>query len=313
MQTILQNHLDPAFNLALEEYFLKEANLTQDLFYLWRNAPSVILGRNQNPYHEVSLLYANEHQIPVIRRISGGGCVYHDLGNINFTWITNDYKGKVSHYQAVLDPIIETLRDLGIPASFHGKSDIYLEGKKISGNAQGFHKNRLIHHGTLLFHTDLDRVGKLLHQHPLTKEKNSISSNRAEVCNIYPNLPIEKDVLTFMSEFLCAFEERHLTPLEIRRIEPHEIERIETIANEKYRTHSWNYGETSPFTRIVSIQGVPAFEVTIVKGKMEEAWIHHSQFEAIKGALHQPYHVSTILKIFQDHPLKETILTQLFH
>lgn len=313
MQTILQNHLDPTFNLALEEYFLKEANLTQDLFYLWRNAPSIILGRNQNPYHEVSLLYANEQQVPVIRRISGGGCVYHDLGNINFTWITNDYKGKVSRYQAILDPIIETLRDLGIQASFHGKSDIYLEDKKISGNAQGFHKNRLIHHGTLLFHTDLSRVGKLLHQHPLTKEKSSIASNRAQVCNIYPTLPIEKDVLTFMSEFLKAFEERQLIPLEIRRIEPRELERIEAIANEKYRTHSWNYGETSPFTRSVSIQGVPVFEFSIIKGMIQEINAIDPDFQNIKALLNQPFLVSTILNFFQDHSQKEAILRQLFH
>lgn len=120
---------NPSFNLAWEEYIMKHHYKDVDIFLLWQNNPSVIIGRNQNIFDEVNLLYAFDNHIPIFRRNSGGGTVYHDLGNINFTFITNA-KDKVNRYQLMITPIIKALNDLGIDASFHPKSDIYIHNKK---------------------------------------------------------------------------------------------------------------------------------------------------------------------------------------
>ncbi|HLT00304.1 MAG TPA: lipoate--protein ligase family protein, partial [Acholeplasma sp.] len=155
MKTIYPISNDIQFNLAWEEYILKEIALNEDILLLWQNESSLVLGRNQNVYEEVNLKFIHENKIPLVRRISGGGTVYHDMGNINFTIITSS-KENISKYEKITKPLVDALNKIGIPIEFSGKSDLKIEGKKVSGNAQFVHKDRLLHHGTLLFDSNLD-------------------------------------------------------------------------------------------------------------------------------------------------------------
>ncbi|MCK7487044.1 MAG: lipoate--protein ligase family protein [Bacillus subtilis] len=130
MKTIRSQSMDPTFNLAMEEYWLKHAVLDDDLFYLWRNNPAIVIGRNQNPYREIALWKAYQDQVPVIRRISGGGTVYHDPGNVNFTFVTSNFKGNINNYKAFLDPIEKALNQMGIPVRFQAQKRLVSRRKE---------------------------------------------------------------------------------------------------------------------------------------------------------------------------------------
>ena len=153
MICIADHRTDPYFNLAAEEYLLKSKN--EDYFMLWRNEPSIVVGKHQNALAEIDLLYAREKGFKVARRISGGGTVFHDLGNLNFSFISNGEEGKLINYRKYATPIVEVLGMLGIEATFSKRDDILIEGMKISGNASHVYKQRVLHHGTLLFSSDL--------------------------------------------------------------------------------------------------------------------------------------------------------------
>jgi len=144
---------DPHKNLAAEEYFLKQKE--GSYFILWRNESSVIVGRNQNTFAEIDIPYAEENNIPVVRRLTGGGAVFHDLGNLNYTFIEENASHKFGDYASFSAPIIEALKSMGIDASLSGRNDICIGDKKISGNAQTMHKGRMLHHGTLHFSSNV--------------------------------------------------------------------------------------------------------------------------------------------------------------
>lgn len=156
MLLIQNDNTDPYFNLALEEYLLKEFN--EDCFMLWQNEPCVVVGKNQNVLNEINEDFIRKNNIKVVRRISGGGAVYHDLGNLNFTFIINDTENDLRNYKKFLTPIIEALATLGIKAAMSERNDLIINGLKFSGNAQYKHKNRLLHHGTILFSSNLNNV-----------------------------------------------------------------------------------------------------------------------------------------------------------
>lgn len=249
MKTIHLHQQDPYWNLALEEYMLKEALIEEDFFYVWRNSPCIVLGRNQNPYREVDLLEASKSKIPVIRRISGGGCVFHDGGNVNFTFVTNDYKGKINQYEHFLEYVIKALQYMGVQAKFHGKSDIYIGDYKISGNAQSFHKNRLIHHGTLLYNTDLVGLKNFLHGSIPSTVGPLVESNRSKVGNITDFFPLKLSMDQFEKAFLEAFQIANQLVLEVHEFTPTQMDCITTLSYAKYKKFEWNYGETPPFSK----------------------------------------------------------------
>src|SRR5690554_1895283 len=188
MYTIINRSTDPRYNLALEEYVLKYLDTTEDIILLWQNEPSVIIGRNQNTTEEINATYIKEHNIHVVRRISGGGAVYHDFGNLNFTFVTNNLRENLNNYRKFTEPVIQALNELGVPAEFSGRNDIVVEGKKISGNAQSYHKNRMFHHGTILFNANLEMVAKVLQVSADKIASKGIKSNRSRVTNILPYL-----------------------------------------------------------------------------------------------------------------------------
>ena len=172
---------NPYYNIASEEYLLRQKE--GNYIYIWQNEPSVIVGVNQNTLQEVNLAYVQDNGIKVVRRQTGGGAVYHDLGNICYT-VVSKYDEGVDNYKKFTAPVIEYLNSLGVKAEFSGRNDITVGDKKISGNAQTVYNGRVLHHGTLLFDTDLTVLSSALNPNKLKTQSKGIKSVRARVCNI---------------------------------------------------------------------------------------------------------------------------------
>lgn len=238
MYTLKHTSKDPYFNLALEEYLLKEYPLEDNLFYLWRNEPSIIIGRNQNPLNEVNIRFAEENKIPIIRRISGGGTVIHDLGNINFTYIMKE-PSKVNNYAYFTEPLVAVLNRIGIRAKFVPSSHIYLGEQKISGNAQAIHKNKLIHHGTLLYDMNLSKASQQLSKR-FELSGNFVKSRRAEIINVKDYIPFETDIESFM-EFLQQEILLNDSNLKEIKLSDKDIQRVNELMNNKYKSYEWNF------------------------------------------------------------------------
>lgn len=188
MIRIVNDHTDPRINLAVEEYALNYLDPGEEYVILWQNEPTVVIGRNQNTLAEVNGPFIKERGIHVVRRLSGGGAVYHDLGNLNFTFIVDAEKERVSNFEYFTRPVIQALASLGVQAEFSGRNDITIDGKKFSGNAQYWSKGRLLHHGTILFNSDLAVVQEALNVKVDKLQSKGVKSVRSRVTNIYPYL-----------------------------------------------------------------------------------------------------------------------------
>jgi len=180
---IENDRTDPWFNLAVEEFFLCRSPQPEPVVLLWRNSPVVVVGRNQNTCEEINQPFLKEHGIGVVRRLSGGGAVYHDLGNLNFTFIMPD-DGHGLDFRFFTEPVIQVLREWGVAAEISGRNDIVVQGKKVSGNAQARYRGRVLHHGTLLFQTDLETMVSALHVDPDKIRSHAVASIRNRVANI---------------------------------------------------------------------------------------------------------------------------------
>ena len=230
---IYHKNNDPYFNIACEEYLLKQA----DGYYirLYLNEPSVIIGSNQNTLLEVNLKECEKLGVKVVRRLSGGGAVYHDLNNINYSIIA-PYNAQEDGYNKFCAPVIEYLNSIGVKAEFSGRNDITVDGKKISGNAQVIYKDRILHHGTLLFDTNLEVLEKVLIQNEIKVKAKGVKSIRARVTNI-------KEYTTISSaRFFEGLKNYLQAGLETCELSKQDKLNINKLIDEKYSTYEWNVG-----------------------------------------------------------------------
>lgn len=237
---------DPAFNLALEQFVFDEMPRDHEYFMLWQNQNAIIVGKYQNTAAEVNAAFVKEHGIKVIRRLSGGGAVYHDLGNINFTFITDAEHGESIDLAAFCVPVVKALEKLGVKAEITGRNDITIEGQKFSGNAQYVKQGRIMHHGTIMFDCDLSVVGSALNVPKDKIESKGIKSVRSRVTNVKPYVKQDIGIHAFwdvLKKYMV--EERSL---EQHIFTPEELTRVEQLRDERYGTWDWNYGRSPQYS-----------------------------------------------------------------
>ncbi len=236
---------NPYFNLATEEYILK--NFNQECFMLWRNKPAIIVGKNQNTLAEINIDYVRDHNIPVVRRLSGGGAVFHDLGNLNFTFIMSNKEDSFSNYLKFTKPIIEVLQSLSIGAELKGRNDLVIDGRKFSGNAQYVHKDKILHHGTLLFSSSMVDLTSALKVSEQKIKSKGIKSIRSRVTNISEHLASPLSILDFtnlINNYIIDLYE----DAQVYKLTNNDIQNINSLVNEKYNTWDWNYGSSPKYS-----------------------------------------------------------------
>ncbi|MDD4588796.1 MAG: lipoate--protein ligase [Parabacteroides sp.] len=240
MIRIINENTDPRINLAVEEYALNYLDPSQDYVILWQNEPAVIIGRNQNTVAEVNAPFIKERGIHVVRRLSGGGAVYHDFGNLNFTFIVTSEKSVVSNFEYFTKPVIQALASLGVKAEFSGRNDITIDGRKFSGNAQYWSKNRLLHHGTILFDSDLSVVQAALNVRADKIQSKGVKSVRSRVTNILPHLQNPISIAEFKETLL-----KYLLPNGAGQeyvLDDQEWSLVQELIERRYSQWDWNYG-----------------------------------------------------------------------
>ena len=246
MDYIASTSTDPRWNLALEQYVFDCLDRSRSYFMLWQNHNTIVVGKNQNTVAEINNDFVRQHDITVVRRLSGGGAVYHDLGNLNFTFITDADKMDGIDLHMFCVPIVETLRSFGVQAEISGRNDITVDGKKFSGNSQYIREGRVMHHGTIMFDSDLTMVSRALQ---VDREKilsKGIKSVVSRVTNLRPYLPDGVTLDCFrqrLLDYLSAAE-----PLHPLTLTPEDLRRIDAIRDARYATWDWNYGRSPAYT-----------------------------------------------------------------
>ena len=254
---------DPRVNLAIEEYLIKNIAPSEEILLFYINKPSIIIGRNQITVQEINVDYVQEHDIIVVRRLSGGGAVYHDLGNLNFSFIAPNSPDNFHNFRKFTQPVVDVLNQMGVAAELSGRNDIVVEGKKISGNAQYVSGPRMVSHGTLLWNTDLSGVGNALRVKPSKFESKGIQSVRSRVANITEFLPANPpNIMEFRQMIINGvFGD---SKVEEYRLTEEDWQNIHQLSQERYHNWEWNYGKS------------PAFAIrreTRYVGGTIEAWI----------------------------------------
>lgn len=284
---------DPYFNLALEEFFLKEKE--DDYLILSVNDSSVVIGKHQVAHREVDTEAVTKNRIPVVRRISGGGTVYHDRGNVNFAFILNSEQGRQVDFKKYTLPVISFLKSLGVDAELGDKNDIRVNGLKISGNAEHVYRSRVLHHGTLLFDADLVMLRSVLRKKTDNYMTRAVSSNPSPVANLKG---IIRNIYT-VYEFIEAMMKWFITNLPgeiITSLESEDDAKIQLLSKEKYRKWEWNYcyGPEYQFSNDFMLNGIPHNCILKVRDGiiMESGITGLSEMErvspALRGYSHMP-------------------------
>ncbi len=237
---------DPHLNLALEEYIVRHFSFDSDYLLFYINEPSIIIGRNQNTLEEINHEYVTEKGIHVVRRISGGGAVYHDFGNLNFSFITDHDIKSLNNFAKVTAPVVKVLNAMGVPAEMKGRNDVVANNRKISGNAQFSTGKRMVSHGTLLLDTDLDEVAKALTVKMSKIQSKGHKSVRSRVANISEFLESPVDIESFRSLLLTGLLEDQ-DDFETYRLTQEQWRGVHQLKAEKYDTWDWNYGNSPKF------------------------------------------------------------------
>ena len=278
---------NPQINLAIEEYILKHLDIDESYLLFYINAPSIIIGRNQNTIEEINTEYVEENGVTVVRRMSGGGAVYHDLGNLNYSFITKDEGNSLQdNFKKFTEPVIQALRKLGANAELMGRNDIEIDGRKVSGTAQYATGGRMYTHGTLMLNSNLDNVGKSLKPKKEKIESKGVKSVRARVGNIEKEGGDIKEYVLTDADW----------------------EKINKISQNKYQTWEWNYGK-SPKFNIQNSRRFPAgtidIRLDVEKGIIKNAKIYGDFFgwgnvadieEKLKGVRYEKSALDGVLK-----------------
>lgn len=271
IELIISKSNDPSYNLALEEYLVYNYKSDNQILYLWQNANTIVVGRNQNIYEQINLDIAKADDVKIVRRNTGGGTVFHDMGNICFSLIS-PLDEQLFSIGKILEPIISFLNHKEIKAEFSGKNDIQVEGSKISGSAELKTKEKILVHGTLLFNSDLSKIKKYLLLNQTKIESKKVKSKVASVRNIIEFLNDKKDSTDFIDEMVTFFQNNSdIKNLDIKNIPSLEIERLR---DDKYLNWDWTFGKASTFTNSVEKyfdgKGIVNIKTNIKNGLIEE-------------------------------------------
>jgi lipoate-protein ligase A len=294
---------NPYFNLACEEYLLK--NVDDEVFMLWRNEPAIIVGKHQNTLAEINTEYVKDQGIKVVRRLTGGGAVFHDLGNLNFTFIkfiplNGD---QIIDFQKHTKPILDILLNLGINAKFEGRNDLTIDGKKFSGNAEHVHKHKVLHHGTLLFSAKLPDLSAALKVDPLKFEDKAVKSVRSRVTNISEHLEQPLSVEEFKDMVMQHIIKMYPDSKPFK-LDKAAIDEVEALVEKKYDTWEWNFGQSPVYNLRKGYKaagGFIEFDLFVEKGIIKELKIfgdffNKSDIEEIENALKGLAHEEAIIK-----------------
>ena len=292
---------DPFFNLAVDEFLFR--NSKEEYLILGINSPSVIIGKHQSAHRETDTGYITRNNIPVIRRISGGGTVFHDQGNLNYSFISNSTPGRQVDFRKYTQPVIKFLATTGVEAKFEGKNDLKVNGLKISGNAEHVWRTRVLHHGTLLFDSQLDILKKSLRKDNSCYFSRAVASNPSPVTNLKDCLISVKNTDELKHKMLQFFlyQDRKNSEVNLSRTEAADIN---NLADSRYRTWEWNYayGPSYQFRKHLIIRGNPINLMLSVKdGIIKECTIEGSDAFAgfakkLSGFRHMPEDISSIFK-----------------
>lgn len=295
------------FNIASEEYLL-EKYPGEELFLLYINAPSIIVGRFQNTLAEINKEYVDQQNIKVVRRLSGGGAVYHDLGNLNFSFHSKEKGDDFSDFSTFTKPVLNLLNQLGVPAKLEGRNDLLVDGKKFSGNAKLTKNGKIIQHGTILIDSEMKVLSEALKINPLKYQDKAVKSVRARVTNLINYLPEGFDVAQFKAKLIKHMILENGKDTVVHELTEDEINGIQQLADEKYSNWDWNFGSspTYSFNRAIKVQaGFIELHMDVRKGEIQSVKIFGDffaskpieEFEALfQNVKHEGEEIEKILK-----------------
>lgn len=272
----------PYYNFALEEYLLKEAPEDEYVFF-YIHKPSIIVGKFQNTIEEINKEFVDSNNIIVARRLSGGGAVYHDSGNLNFSFVHKAGKEDVNNFKKFTKPVIDALKELGVQAELSGRNDILVDEKKVSGNAQCFKNGRILHHGTLLYNADMSNLSKSLKVKELKIKSKGIKSVRSRVGNIADYMTKDMEIHEFKDFLLEQFgKEKNI---EEYKLSDEVIEGLNSNVKDQFSTWDWNWGH-SPKYEVEKVEkftcGLIDMKMNIADGKIDDCKIFGDFFTAEK-------------------------------
>ncbi|RPF52042.1 lipoate--protein ligase [Aquisalibacillus elongatus] len=307
-----ENITDPYINLAIEEYVLNHLNISEDQQYLlfYVNGPSIIIGRNQNTVEEINTDFVDANNIKVVRRLSGGGAVYHDLGNLNFSFLAKDEGDSFSNFAKFTQPVVDALQKLGVNAELSGRNDLTADGRKISGNAQFTKKGRMFSHGTLMFDSEVENVVSSLKVKSEKIRSKGIKSIRSRVANISEFLDNKMTMDEFKEVLLkYIFDVEDIKDVPRYELKEEDWKKINEISESRYQRWDWNYGRSPKFNIQHSkrVEGVGSYDVRldVKKGVIEDVHIFGDFFgigevdeleNALKGVKYERQAIQDAIK-----------------